>query len=39
LNWVSQSLADNPRVAEDARQLKRVLKCNPAELCKRQCQR
>lgn len=39
LEWVAQSLADNSRVTEDAKRLKHVLQCNPAELCRRQCQK
>ena len=35
--WVGRSLAENPRIAEDTRQLKQVLKLDPSELCKRQC--
>jgi ArsR family transcriptional regulator, arsenate/arsenite/antimonite-responsive transcriptional repressor len=38
LEWVGQSLAGNPCVAEDAQRLKQVLQRDPAELCKRQCQ-
>ena len=37
--WVEQALAENPRIAEDALQLKKLLKLNPTELCKRQCQK
>ena len=39
LEWVNKSLAENPRIAEDARQLKKLLKVDPVELCKRQCQK
>jgi ArsR family transcriptional regulator len=39
IDWVSQSLADSPRSAEDAQRLKKVLKLDPAELCKKQCRR
>jgi ArsR family transcriptional regulator, arsenate/arsenite/antimonite-responsive transcriptional repressor len=35
--WVEKSLSENPRIVEDARQLKKLLKVDPAELCKRQC--
>ena len=38
LDWVTRSLAKNARVAEDAKRLKQVLKCDPSALCKRQCQ-
>jgi len=37
--WVEQSLAENPRIAEDAQQLKQLLKLKPTELCKRQTQK
>ncbi len=39
LAWVQRSLADDPRIAEDQRNLKRVLKCDPADLCRKQCAR
>ena len=37
LDWAEKALAGNPRVLEDDKQLKRILKQDPAELCKRQC--
>ena len=37
LKWVVASLADAPRIREDAKTLKAVLKCDPADLCKKQC--
>jgi ArsR family transcriptional regulator, arsenate/arsenite/antimonite-responsive transcriptional repressor len=37
IGWVQESLGQDPRVAEDARRLSRVLKMDPAELCKNQC--
>jgi DNA-binding transcriptional ArsR family regulator len=39
IDWVMKSLADLPRITEDLRQLKRILKLDPVELCKRQCRR
>ena len=39
IDWVAKSLGKNPRIAEDRQRLKQVLKQDPAELCKRQCQR
>jgi len=39
IDWVSNSLRDEPLVAEDARRLKKVLKLDRALLCKRQCRR
>jgi hypothetical protein len=35
--WVRRSLQGNERVAEDAKQLKKVLAMDVAELCKRPC--
>ena len=37
IDWVEKALANNPQVAEDNKKLKRILKQDPAELCKRQC--
>lgn len=39
LDWIEKALADNPRVLEDDKQLKKILKQDPAELCKRQCRK
>ncbi len=39
LDWVQKSLSDDPRVTEDAKKLKKVLKCDPTELCKKQIAR
>ena len=39
IDWVEKALDDNPRVAEDNQKLKKVLKQDPAELCKRQCRK
>lgn len=39
IDWVEKALADNPHVLEDNKQLKKILKQDPAELCKRQCQK
>ncbi|MEI6712834.1 MAG: metalloregulator ArsR/SmtB family transcription factor [Verrucomicrobiota bacterium] len=39
LDWIGKSLAANPHVLEDARQLKAILKEDPVDLCKRQGQR
>ena len=39
LDWVEKSLADQARAIEDQKALKRILKQDPAELCKRQCQK
>ena len=37
IRWVAKSLANDPRTAEDAARLKKVLAMDPVELCKRQC--
>jgi DNA-binding transcriptional ArsR family regulator len=39
LNWVKKSVAQNSRIAEDAQQVKAILKMDPSDLCKRQCQK
>jgi DNA-binding transcriptional ArsR family regulator len=39
LEWVQKSLTDDPRIAEDAKNLKKILKCDPADLCRKQCGR
>ena len=39
IDWVEKALAKNPRVTEDAQQLKQLLKLKPTQLCKRQCQK
>ncbi|HOX57398.1 MAG TPA: metalloregulator ArsR/SmtB family transcription factor [Candidatus Paceibacterota bacterium] len=39
IDWVAKSLDGNPRATEDQKALKRILKQDPAELCKRQCQK
>jgi ArsR family transcriptional regulator, arsenate/arsenite/antimonite-responsive transcriptional repressor len=35
--WVEGSLGTSPQTAEDALRLKKLLKVDPTELCKRQC--
>jgi len=39
IDWVESALAGNSRVADDKEALKRILKQDPTDLCKRQCQR
>ncbi len=39
LSWVERSLADDPRIAEDQVSLKKILRCDPADLCRKQCGR
>lgn len=38
IDWVKKSLCTNPRAVEDRRALKKILKQDPADLCRRQCQ-
>ena len=37
--WVEKSLAGDRRITEDTQKLKQVLKLDPSELCRRQCQK
>jgi DNA-binding transcriptional ArsR family regulator len=37
IRWAVKALAEDPRIAEDAARLKKVLDMDPVELCKRQC--
>ncbi len=37
LDLVTQSVNGDPRMAEDAARLKKILRMDPVELCKRQC--
>lgn len=39
LNWVFQSAGNQPRVREDAQNLRKILKLDPVDLCRRQCKR
>ena len=39
LKWVFQSAGEYPRIADDAHTLKRILKLDPVDLCRRQCKR
>jgi DNA-binding transcriptional ArsR family regulator len=39
LDWVEKSLASSPRVLDDNKLLKKILKQDPAALCKRQTQK
>jgi DNA-binding transcriptional ArsR family regulator len=38
LDWVDLSVADSEQAAADAKRLKEVLKIDPSELCRKQCQ-
>ena len=37
IRWTAKALAQDPKIAEDATRLKKVLALDPVELCKRQC--
>jgi DNA-binding transcriptional ArsR family regulator len=39
LKWVFQSVEEHPRIEDDAHHLKRILKLDPIDLCRRQCKR
>ena len=39
LKWVFQSAGGQPRIADDAHNLKRILRLDPVDLCRRQCKR
>jgi ArsR family transcriptional regulator, arsenate/arsenite/antimonite-responsive transcriptional repressor len=39
IDWFEKALEGNPRVDEDNLNLKRILKQDPAELCRRQCRK
>ena len=39
LDWAGQTLDGDVRVTTDAQSLQRILKQDPAELCKRQCRK
>jgi DNA-binding transcriptional ArsR family regulator len=39
LDWIEKALAGNPHVVEDDKKLKKILKQDPADLCKRQTQK
>ena len=39
LKWVFQAAVELPRIAEDSRNLKRILQLDPVDLCRRQCKR
>jgi ArsR family transcriptional regulator, arsenate/arsenite/antimonite-responsive transcriptional repressor len=39
LDWIEKSLDQNPRMIADQESLKQILKQDPVELCKRQCQK
>lgn len=36
IDWISKAAEDQPRAQQDAELLKKILKMNPSEICKRQ---
>lgn len=39
LAWVFESAGDLPRITRDVQNLERILKLDPADLCRRQCRK
>ena len=39
IRWVDKSLEGDPRVTEDTAALKKILKQDPVELCRKQCKK
>ncbi|MCL5096976.1 MAG: metalloregulator ArsR/SmtB family transcription factor [Candidatus Omnitrophica bacterium] len=39
LEWVQRSLAEDQHAAEDARNLEKILKLDPTDVCRKQCGR
>ncbi|MFO1488506.1 MAG: metalloregulator ArsR/SmtB family transcription factor [Verrucomicrobiota bacterium] len=39
LDWVKKSLAGNPRATDDQKRLRKILRQDPADICKRQCEK
>ena len=37
LEWISNAAEEQPRILEDAQMLKKIVKMDPSEICKRQC--
>jgi ArsR family transcriptional regulator len=37
LEWISKSAEELPRIREDAESLRKIVKMDPSEICKRQC--
>jgi len=37
LNWVTRAAEEEPRIQEDTRTLKKIMKMDPSQICKRQC--
>jgi DNA-binding transcriptional ArsR family regulator len=37
IDWISRAAEDQPRIQQDTELLKKILKMDPSEICKRQC--
>jgi DNA-binding transcriptional ArsR family regulator len=37
LDWLTRAAEQEPRIQEDTRNLKKIMKMDPSQLCKRQC--
>jgi ArsR family transcriptional regulator len=37
IDWIARAAEDEPRIHEDSERLRKILKMNPSEICKRQC--
>ena len=37
IRWLERSAEDEPRIVEDGQRLKKILRMDPVELCKKQC--
>ena len=37
IDWISKAAEEQPRIQEDAELLKKIVKMDPSEICKRQC--
>jgi DNA-binding transcriptional ArsR family regulator len=37
IDWISKAAEEQPRIQEDAKLLKKIVKMDPSEICKRQC--
>ena len=37
IDWIAKAAEEQPRIREDAELLKKILKMDPSQICKRQC--
>ena len=37
IDWISNAVQEQPRIQQDAERLRKILKMDPSEICKRQC--